>query len=238
MTEPVSTPRTTHRGLVVVALMLAMAMAAIEALIVATAMPTIVGELGGMALYSWVFSSYLLAQAASIPIYSRFADLFGRKPTFVAGTALFLVGSLLCGLSGSMEQLVLWRALQGLGAGAVMPIATTIVGDLFPLAERAKVQGYLSSVWGVASLVGPVLGGLLVDHVGWQWVFYLNLPVGAAAAVMVAAFLHEEVAPRRHRIDWAGSGLLVLATVGGMLVLLEGGQSIPWAPWGEAPFPR
>jgi len=226
--SPATQPATTRRGLVVIALLLAMATAAIEALIVATAMPTIVGALGGLEQYGWVFSSYLLAQTASIPLYGRLADLIGRKPVFVGGSVLFLVGSLLCGLSGSMPMLIASRALQGLGAGAVIPVTSTIAGDLFPMEQRAKIQGYISAVWGVSSLVGPALGGLIVDHMGWPWIFYLNLPLGLVALALVAVFLHEEVEAKRPKLDHAGGALLVAGTVSILLLALEGGRSIPW----------
>lgn len=222
-------PATTRRGLVVAALLLAMATTAIEALIVATAMPTIVGALGGLEQYGWVFSSYLLAQTASIPLYGRLADVVGRKPVFVGGNLLFLAGSVACGLSGSMGVLIAARALQGLGAGAVVPVTSTIAGDLFPLEQRARIQGYISAVWGVSSLLGPALGGLVVDHFGWPWIFYLNVPLGFIALALVAAFLHEQVERRPVRLDHAGSALLVACTVAVLLLALEGGRSIAWS---------
>src|SRR5258708_8953992 len=161
---------------VIVALMLGMTLAALDTTIVGTAMPSIVGKLGGFSLYSWVFSAYLLTSTTTVPIYGKLADLYGRKPLFLIGTALFLIGSVASGASQSMEQLILFRAIQGLGAGAVQPLVLTIIGDIFDLAERARVQGFFSGVWGVVSLVGPAVGGLIVDYFSWRWVFFIIEP--------------------------------------------------------------
>jgi EmrB/QacA subfamily drug resistance transporter len=213
------------RGLVLAAVMMAIFMAAIDLSIVATAMPTIVAELGGFHLFSWTFAAYLLAQAVTIPIYGRLADLYGRKRVFFAGASLFLLGSTLCGFAWGMVPLILFRGLQGAGAGAVQPIATTIVGDIYSPAERARVQGYISGVWGIAAVIGPILGAFLVQHVSWSLVFWINLPIGAATFVMFSRFLHEHQLPRRHRIDYLGSGLMVLGAGGIMLALMEVGNS-------------
>ena len=179
-------------------LMLSMFLVALDGTIVSTAMPSIVGNLGGFALYAWVPSIYLLTTAVTTPLYGKLADLFGRKRVLFVGIGLFLLGSVLSGAAPSMVVLILFRALQGLGAGAVMPVTTTIIGDIFTLEQRARVQGVFSSVWGVASVIGPLLGGLLVDNVGWRWIFYLNLPVGALAVLMIERFFHEQ-AVRRSR---------------------------------------
>ena len=213
------------RRLVLAAVMMAIFMAAIDLSIVATAMPTIVAELGGFHLFSWTFAAYLLAQAVTIPIYGRLADLYGRKRVFFAGASLFLLGSTLCGLAWGMVPLILFRGLQGAGAGAVQPIATTIVGDIYSPAERARVQGYISGVWGVAAVIGPILGAFLVQHVSWSLVFWINLPIGAATFVMFGRFLHEHQQPRRHRIDYLGSVLMVLGAGGIMLALMQIGNS-------------
>jgi EmrB/QacA subfamily drug resistance transporter len=213
------------RRLVLAAVMMAIFMAAIDLSIVATAMPTIVADLGGFNLFSWTFAAYLLAQAVTIPIYGRLADLYGRKRVFFAGASLFLLGSTLCGLAWGMIPLILFRALQGAGAGAVQPIATTIVGDIYGPAERARIQGYISAVWGVAAVIGPTLGAFLVEHVSWSLVFWINLPIGAAIFVMFSRFLHERQQPRRHRIDYLGSVLMVLGAGGIMLALLQMGNS-------------
>ena len=199
--------------------MMAMFMAAIESTIVATAMPTIVAELGGFQLFSWVFGIYLLTQAVTIPIYGRLADLHGRKRVFAAGAALFLVGSALCGLAWNMIALISFRALQGVGAGAIMPIATTIVADIYAPADRARMQGYLSSVWGVSAIIGPVLGAFIVEHLSWSIIFWINMPIGAAAIAMIMIFLREHLAPRRHTIDYRGS-LLLMAGSGALMLAL------------------
>ena len=224
----------THKGLILVALMLAMFMAAIEGTIVATAIPSIVADLGGFSRFSWVFSAFLLTSAASVPIYGKLADLYGRKPVFLAGAGLFLLGSALCGTATTIGQLVAFRALQGLGAGAVQPITMTIVGDLYRLEERARIQGYLSSVWGVSAVVGPAAGGLLVQYAGWPWVFYINLPIGLLACTGLALFLHEPPRHGRVAIDLAGSFWMVVAVSALLVQLVEGGSAWPWASWTTA----
>jgi EmrB/QacA subfamily drug resistance transporter len=201
--------------------MMAIFMAAVESTIVATAMPSIVADLGGFALFSWVFTAYLLTQAVSIPIYGRLADLHGRKPVFFAGASLFLVASALCGFARTMPALVGLRALQGLGAGAIQPIATTIVGDIYTPAERARVQGYISGVFGISAIIGPALGAFLVEHGSWSIVFWINLPIGFAAFVMFAVFLHERLEPRPHQVDYLGSALLALGAGAVMMALVQ-----------------
>ncbi len=201
--------------------MMATFMAAVESTIVATAMPSIVAHLGGFELLAWVFSAYLLAQAVTIPIYGRLADLYGRKRIFFAGAGLFLVGSALSGLAPSMAMLVGCRVVQGFGAGAVLPIAYTIVGDIYTPVERAHVQGVLSGVWGVAAVVGPPLGALLVE-LDWRLVFWINLPIGGAAIAMIAAFLREQQHKQSQRIDLIGAALLAM---GLGAVVLAAGQS-------------
>ena len=205
-------------------------MAAVESSIVATAMPTIVADLGGFNLFSWVFAVYLLTQAVSIPIYGRLADIYGRKKVFYVGAGLFLVGSTLCGFAGNMETLILFRALQGFGAGGVQPIATTILGDIYSPTERAHVQGLVSSVFGIAAVLGPSLGAFLVEQVSWQLVFWVNLPIGVAAIIMIATFLREPAERhRRHSIDYLGSLLLMVAITALMVVLVQGGSLSPAA---------
>ncbi len=195
-----------HRGLVLSGVMAAVFLAAMESTVVATAMPTVIASLGGIRIYSWTFSAFLLTSTVTMPIWGRLADQVGRRPAYLAGLALFLLGSALAGLSRSMEQLIAFRALQGLGAGSLISIGMTIVGDLYGVERRAKMQGYFSSVWGVASLVGPLVGGLLTDRVSWRWVFYINIPFGLLAAVAIAIGLRDEsrdrpralVRPARH----------------------------------------
>ncbi len=214
-------PADARRTLVLAACLMGTFMAAVESTIVATAMPTIVGDLHGFSVFSWVFTVYLLAQAVSIPVYGRLADLYGRKRMFFAGAGLFLVGSTLCGFSTTMVQLIVFRLLQGFGAGGVQPVAMTILGDIYTPAERARVQGIVSSVFGVSAVVGPLLGAFLVEHVNWEFVFWVNLPIGAAAIGMIAAFLHEDIRPRARRIDWLGSLLMLLSISALMLAMVQ-----------------
>ncbi len=212
-----------NRAAILGALLLATFLTAMEATVVSTAMPTIIGELRGLTLYAWVFSAYLLTSTATVPLYGRLADMLGRKPVFLAGVGLFLLGSALSGMAQSMPQLIAFRALQGLGAGAVQPIVFTILGDLYTLEERARVQGLFSGVWGASSVAGPALGALLTETIGWRWIFYINLPFGLAAALLVRWALHERPPGRRHRLDYAGAATL---TAGVALLLwgLLGGQ--------------
>jgi EmrB/QacA subfamily drug resistance transporter len=210
-----------RRKLILAACMAASFMAAVEATIIATVMPSIANSLGGFGLYAWVFSAYMLAQAATIPVYGRLADIYGRRRVFYAGAGLFLIGSTLCGFSHTMLQLVAFRAIQGFGAGGVQPIANTIVGDIYSPAERARVQGMLSGVFGVAAVLGPSLGAFIVQYGDWPVVFWINLPIGAAAIGMIALFLPEHVPGRQHQIDYAGSLLLMLA-IAMLMLLLQG----------------
>lgn len=201
--------------------MMAIFMAAVEGTIVATAMPTIVAEVGGFGLFSWVFTAYFLAQAVTTPIYGRLADLLGRKRVFFVGSCIFLIGSTACGLTRGMIPLIAFRTLQGLGAGAIQSISTTIIGDIYAPAERARLQGWLSSVWGLAAVIGPVLGAFIVEHLHWAFVFWINLPIGIVAITILAVFLHEALNPRRHHIDYAGSALLMLGVGAVMMAVVQ-----------------
>jgi EmrB/QacA subfamily drug resistance transporter len=208
--------------------MLSIFLAAMESTVVATAMPTVVQSLGGINIYSWVFSAFLLTSTVTMPLWGRLSDLFGRRRTYLIGLVVFLVGSALSGLAQSMGQLIAFRALQGVGAGSLITIGMTVIGDLYGLERRAKMQGYFSGVWGVASLVGPLLGGLLADHVSWRWAFYVNLPFGAVAIGLIAAGLPEGTRSQRPRIDHAG---VILFTAGISLLLIglmQGGRSPSW----------
>lgn len=220
-----------ERGPVLIALMTTTSLVAIDATILATAVPTIVGDLGGFTSFPWLFSIYLLAQAVTVPVYSKIADTVGRKPVILVGVATFLTGSVLCGFAWSMPALIAFRAIQGLGAGAVQPMSVTIVGDIYTVAERARVQGYIASVWGVASVVGPTLGGLFSQTIGWQWIFFVNVPLGLVAAWLLVRRYHEDVEHRTHRIDWAGSALLTAGLSLVILATLEGGNAWAWDSW-------
>ena len=205
-----STPAT-RRHLVFGCLMLAMFMVAIEATVVATAMPQIVARLGGFSVYAWVFSAFLLTQTATTVMFGKLADLFGRKPVMIAGLVVFLIGSVLAGFSWSMGSLIGFRLLQGLGAGAIQPTAMTIVSDLYTLDERRRTQSYMATVWGVSAVIGPLAGAFIVQHWAWAWVFWINVPVGILAVIGVMLFLHERVEHHSRRIDWGGALLFTVA---------------------------
>jgi EmrB/QacA subfamily drug resistance transporter len=217
-----------QRQIVTAALVLGMFLAALEATAVGTAMPTVVGELGGVSRYSWVFSAYLLTSTTTVPLYGKLADLYGRLRIYIVAAFLFLVGSALSGAARSLDELILFRAIQGLGAGGVMPIAVTLIGDIFTLEERGRMQGLFASVWGVSSLLGPALGGLITDLLSWRWVFYLNIPFGVASSVLLMIFLKEERRQREHRLDLLGTITLTLSITLLILGLLEGSDSWGW----------
>jgi len=216
---------TLSRPLVIAAVMASMAMVAIEATIVATAMPQIVTQLGGLHLYSWVFSSFLLAQTAMTVVFGKLADLYGRKPVMLVGIAIFLVGSVLAGFAWSMPAMILFRLIQGIGAGAIQPVTMTIVADLYPAHERGKIQGYLASVWAISAVLGPVVGGLIIRDLSWAWIFWLNIPIGLASAVGFIAFLHEEERHERRSVDIAGAALFTAAIGSLMMALTHAGIS-------------
>jgi EmrB/QacA subfamily drug resistance transporter len=216
------------KGVIIVALMLGMSLASIDTTIVGTALPSIVGKLGGFSLYSWVFSAYLLTSTVTVPVYGKLADLYGRKLLFLWGIALFLLGSVTSGLAQSMTQLIMFRALQGLGAGAVLPLVLTIIGDIFDLNERAQVQGFFSGVWGVASVIGPAVGGLIVDHFSWRWVFYINVPFGLLSGLLIILGFKEQVARTKPALDYAGTLVLSSAIIALLFALLQGGNSWAW----------
>jgi multidrug resistance protein len=236
-------PVTRRRGAVVAALMLAMALAALDATIVSTAVPQIVGDLGGFSVFSWLFSGYLLAVTVTLPVYGKLSDTFGRKPVLIAGAALFLLGSLLCALAWNMGALIAFRIVQGLGGGALQGTVQTLAADLYPLEERPKIQSKLSTVWAVSAVAGPGLGGVLAAYADWRWIFLINLPIGAVALWLVARYLHEpqrdsdpdtdpdrdpQTASTRARVDWAGA--LAVFACGGVLLtaLVQGGVAWGW----------
>jgi EmrB/QacA subfamily drug resistance transporter len=213
---------------VLLGVMVSIFLAAMESTVVATAMPTVVRSLGGLSIYSWVFSGFLLTSTVTMPLWGRLSDLYGRRPTYIAGLAVFLAGSALSGAARSMVGLIVFRMVQGLGAGSLMTIGMTIVGDLFGLERRAKMQGYFSGVWGVASIVGPLLGGLLTDHVSWRWVFYINLPFGGVAMALIGGALREEGRGRRPAIDYAGVLLFASGVSALLLGVVEAGRVGDW----------
>lgn len=220
--------RQTKRGFILASVMLAMFMAAIEGTIIATAMPRIVAELGGFSLFSWAFSIFLLAQAVTIPLYGKLADIYGRKPMFTFGIIIFIFGSFLCGFAKNMQMLILFRLVQGLGAGAIQSIAMTIVGDIYSITERAKVQGYISSVWGFSSIIGPALGAFFVQYVHWAWVFWVNIPIGILAVLGIRIFLKENIQKQAHEIDYGGSILIFITISVLMIVLIQAGTVWEW----------
>ncbi len=219
-------------GFVIAAVMLGMLLSALDQMVVGTAMPRIVASLNGMEHYAWVATGYLLASAASMPIWGKLSDAYGRKRFFILGMGIFVTGSVLCGQSHSMTELIAFRAFQGLGAGAMLPISQAILGDIFPPATRARWAGVLMSVWGFATIIGPLLGGWITDSsLGWRWTFYVNVPVGIIALTFAAVALPGHVSLRKHSIDYLGSAVLVAAAVPLLLGLSWGGNTYPWQSW-------
>ena len=208
--------------------MLSTGLVAIDGTIIATAVPSIVGNIGGAAAFPWLFSVYLLVQAVTVPVYSKLADTIGRKPVMLIGIGLFLLGSILCGAAWSMPSLIAFRVVQGLGAGAVAPMAITIAGDIYTVQERAKAQGYIASVWGIASVVGPTLGGVFSQYVSWRWIFYVNVPLSFIAAIMIIRALHENITKMKHRVDYLGATLVTVSLSLIILAVLEGGVAWAW----------
>lgn len=219
------------RGPILIALMLATGLIAIESTIIATAVPSIVSDLGGFSQFPWLFSIYLLAQAVSVPVYAKLADTIGRTPIILTGIGLFLVGSILCGLAWDMTSLIVFRAVQGLGAGAVLPVSVTIAGDIYSVRERAKAQGYLASVWAISSVVGPTLGGLFSQYLDWRWIFFVNIPLCLLAAYMIKRNHKESIERTTHRVDVAGASVLTVALTLLILAVLEGGNAWEWFSW-------
>lgn len=217
-----------ERGPVLIALMLSTGLVAMDSTIVATSVQSIVDDLGGFAQFPWLFSIYLLTAALFTPIYGKIADLIGRKPLMLFGIGLFLLGSVAAGFAWSMPALIAFRAVQGVGAGAVQPMAMTIAGDIYTVAERAKVTGYLSSVWAISAIAGPSIGGFFAEFVSWRWVFFINVPLCLGAAWMLTRSFHEQVHRTKHRIDVTGAALITAGCTALILAMLEGGQSWPW----------
>lgn len=223
--------REMRKNLVLLALMLTMALAAMDNTIVATAIPQIVGDLGGFSLFSWLFSIYLLVQTITIPVYGKLADIYGRKPVLILGIVIFLIGSTACGAAWNMMSLIVFRGVQAIGAGAIMATVNTIAGDIYTIQERAKIQGWLSSVWGISAILGPAIGGFFADYLTWRWIFFINIPLGLAAIFLISKYLYENVHLKSHKVDWAGAGAMLIT--GGILMfaLLQGGQAWDWVSW-------
>jgi len=217
-----------ERGPVLGAVMLATSLIAIDSTIIATAVPSIVADIGGFTQFPWLFSIYLLAQAVTVPVSGKLADLFGRKPVLIVGIAVFLLGSVLCGLAWSMPVLIAARVVQGLGAGAIAPMTVTVVGDLYTTAERAKVQAYIASVWAVSSVVGPTLGGVLSEYASWRWIFLVNVPLCLLAGATIMRRFAERVERGDPKIDVRGAVLLTTGLTLALLAILEGGHSWAW----------
>ena len=217
-----------ERGPILLAIMVATAVVAIDTTVLSTAVPTIVADIGGFSSFPWLFSIYLLAQAVTVPVYSKLADTIGRKPIVLFGIALFLVGSVLCGVAWDMTSLIVFRAIQGLGAGAILPITITIVGDIYTLEERARVQGYIASVWAVAAVLGPTLGGIFAQLDAWRGIFWINIPLCLVAGWLLIKNYLEKREAQRHRVDYAGATVLTLALVLLLLGVLEGGNAWTW----------
>lgn len=220
-----------RRDWILIALMLTMSLAAMDSTIVATAIPQIVGDLGGFSLFSWLFSIYLLIQTITIPVYGKLADIYGRKPILILGIVIFVAGSATCAAAWNMYSLIFFRGVQAVGAGAIMATVNTIAGDIYTIRERAKIQGWLSSVWGISAILGPAIGGALADYASWRWIFLINIPMGAASIALIAYFLHEDKSHKGHKIDWAGAASMLIAGTVIMFGLLQGGQSWPWISW-------
>ncbi len=225
------TPQTRSRwqvAWIVTSVMLGMLLSSLDQTIVGTAMPRVIADLRGLEHYAWVFTAYMLASTVTVPIYGKLSDIYGRRPFFLLGMAIFLLGSALSGMSQSMTQLILFRGVQGLGAGAMMPIAMAIIGDVFPPSERGKWQGLLMSVFGLTTIVGPTLGGWLTDNWGWRWVFYVNMPVGAVALLVAGLALPRAVKRRAHTVDYLGAAALIAGTVPLLLGFSWAGTQYAW----------
>lgn len=219
--QPVLLMSVRRRWAVTAGIMTGMFLAALEATVVGTAMPTVIASLGGLNHYSWVFSAYLITSTVTVPVWGKLSDLYGRRLIYQIGIAVFLLGSALSGMSGSMTELIIFRAIQGLGAGALVPLGMTIIGDIFTLEERARMQAYFSGVWGLASVIGPIAGGFITDNLSWRWVFYINLPIGLLTALILGLALKEPKRIERPEIDYLGALLLMASITVMMLGLVE-----------------
>src|SRR5712691_1935265 len=208
-------------------LMVALLLAALDQTIVATALPRVVSDLGGLSQYSWVFTAYMLASTVTVPLYGRLGDVYGRKRLFMFAIVVFLVGSALCGLAQNMTELVLFRAVQGIGAGGLIPLAIAVVGVIVPPRDRGRYQGLIGAVFGAASIIGPALGGFIVDNTSWRWIFYVNLPVGGLALAVISVTIPRRAALTDRSIDWLGAALLALSSTSLLRGLVWGGRRSP-----------
>jgi EmrB/QacA subfamily drug resistance transporter len=222
---------TKHRGILIVGLLVAMLFASLDNTIVGTAMPRIVGELGGLSLMTWLTTAYMLSSTSIVPIAGKLADLIGRKSVYVTGIIIFMIGSALCGMANSMTQLIIFRGLQGIGGGVMMPMAMVIIGDIFTGAERAKWQGVFGAVFGLSSIIGPQVGGWIVDAANWRWVFYINMPVGIVAVILISMGLKNKKLEGPVKFDIAGMFTMIVGVVSLLLALTFGGKDYPWASW-------
>jgi len=220
-----------ERGPILAAMMLATALIAIDTTVLATAVPAVVKDLGGFEAFPWLFSIYLLTMTVLVPVYSKLADTIGRRPLMLFGIAVFLVASILCGFAWDMPSLIIFRALQGIGAGAIQPLTITVIGDIYSIEERARIQGYIGSVWAAASIIGPTLGAIFSELDAWRWIFFINIPLCLIAGWLVLRNLKESLPKRRHRIDYLGAILLTLGLTALVLAILEGGHAWAWDSW-------
>jgi EmrB/QacA subfamily drug resistance transporter len=218
-------PARVDRRLITLAAFAATFLVSLDTAVMATAMPTVVTQLGGIASYAWVFTAYLLASTVTVPVYGKLADLVGRKRVFLGATLLFLIGSMACGLAQDMPQLIAFRVLQGIGAGGIQPSTQTILGDVYSLTERARIAGFFSAIWGISGLLGPTIGGLLTEHATWRAVFYVNGPICLLAMALIWSFFHEQLRPQQVRIDYLGAVLLA-GGVTALLLALQGGLDV------------
>lgn len=217
-----------RKNLILASLVTTMALAAMDNYVVSTAIPQIVGDLGSFSLFTWLFTIYLLIQTITIPLYGKLSDLVGRKPIIIFGIIAFLIGSALCGAAWNMLSLIVFRGLQAIGAGAILATVNTIAGDIYTIQERAKIQGWLSSVWGISAVIGPAIGGFFAEYMTWRWIFFINIPFGIISIILIVKYLHEPKPSKKPSIDWLGAIFMLITGTLLMYILLQSGQSWPW----------